>query len=245
MRDQNLPTVYSMYWDNIPDLILKGQKSVFDFLEVPLLQENANKISHGVWMNGVIDRHASDDVIIFCDIDAFPLKLDAYWRAVACAQRGGVFGLAQFSNHKKNTELYAGPMFMAFQKCTWEKLGRPQLKSSSANDAAEVISVLARQQQVELTLEMPSSCLIPKWSLAEHGVFGIGTFYGACDFFHLFESRRPAYERLFESVVSDIVGARKLNFRNYLEIANSAQTELEDGAVKKGLLRRFKSWVKC
>lgn len=244
MHDQHMPNVYAMHWDNIPNLILKGQRSVFDFLRIPLIQENANKVSHGVWMNDVIDRHASDDVIIFSDIDAFPVKTDAYWRAVACAQRGGVFGLAQFSNHKKNTELYAGPMFMAFKKSTWEKLGCPQLKSSPANDAAEVISVLARQKQVELILEMPSSCLIPKWSLAEHGVFGIGTFYGACDFFHLFESRRPAYERLFESVVSDIVSAQKLNFKNYLEIASTAQTVQESGAMKKGLLHRFNSWVK-
>jgi hypothetical protein len=244
MHDQNIPNVYSMYWDNIPDLILKGQKSVFDFLRIPLIQENANEVSHGVWMNDVIDRHASDDVIIFSDVDAFPLKKDAYHRAVACAQRGGVFGLAQFSNHKKNTELYAGPMFMAFKKSTWEKLGRPQLKSSSANDAAEVISVLARQQQVELFLEMPTSCLIPKWSLAEHGVFGIGTFYGVCDFFHLFESRRPAYERLFESVVSDIVSAKKLNFKKYLEIVSTALTEQKGSVVRKGLLHRIKFWVK-
>lgn len=243
MHDRYQPNVYAMYWDNIPDVILRGQKSVYDFLSIPLIQENANKISHGVWMNSVIDRHVSDDVIIFSDIDAFPLKSDAYERAVACAQRGGVFGLAQFSNHKKNFELYAGPMFMAFKKSTWEKLGSPQLKSSPANDAAEVISVLARQQQIELVLEMPSSCLIPKWSLAEHGVFGIGTFYGACDFFHLFESRRPSYERLFASVVSDIVSAKKLNFKNYLEIASTALTEQEGSAVKKGFWYRIKSWV--
>lgn len=239
--DKNLPAVYSMHWDNIPDVIRHGQKTVFDALGIELIQENANKKPHGVWMNEVIDRHESNAVIVFCDIDAFPINAEAYARAVACAIEGGIFGLAQFSNHKKNTDIYAGPMFMAFRKSTWEQLGRPQLRSSSDNDAAEIMSVLARQKDVALKLVYPSSCLIPKWALAEHGVFGIGTFYGQCDFFHLFESRRPAYERLFESVVSDVVAKRKLNFRDYICIADSAKTDRSEDPKKRGLRLRLKS----
>lgn len=229
-----LPVVYAMHWDNIPENILKKQRSVFDHLQIELIQENANKISHGTWMNDVIKRKSSDDIIIFCDIDAFPIRRSAYLKAIENAERGAIFGLAQFSNHKKGTDLYAGPMFMAFRKSTWEAMGSPALKSSTDHDAAEVMSALARKGHVDLVLSRPSSCLIPKWALGNEGVFGIGTFYGECDFFHLFESRKPAYEMIFNEVADDVVADRPLNFRRYLEIAETLHTpEAEHGRTAR------------
>lgn len=207
-----------MHWNNISKCIRDGQKSVFEVLNIDLTQENADQKSHGVWMNEVIDRHASEDIIVFCDIDAFPLTHDAYLAAVHAAEAGLIFGLAQFSNHKDGQDLYAGPMFMAFRKRTWEQLGCPNLKSNKHHDAAEILSAQARSRDVGMKLVMPSSCLEPKWALAEHGVFGIGTFYGRCEFFHLFESRQIAHEELFAAVVEDVVARRKLNFKRYLEI---------------------------
>lgn len=229
MTSTRPPAVYSMHWDNIPENILQQQRAVFDHLQIELIQENANKVSHGTWMNGVIQRKAPDDIIIFCDIDAFPIQRSAYLQAIDHAQRGAVFGLAQFSNHKKGTELYAGPMFMAFQKSTWEAMGSPALKPSSDYDAAEVMSALARKNHIELVLSRPSSCLIPKWALGHEGLFGIGTFYGHCDFFHLFESRKPAYDMIFHAVAQDVLGDRPLNFRHYLEIVETLQHPQETG----------------
>ena len=72
-----LPTVHTMYWDNIPSVILQKQREVFAALDVPLQQESAHRIPHGTWMNGVVERMDSDDIVIFCDIDAFPLKRTA------------------------------------------------------------------------------------------------------------------------------------------------------------------------
>ena len=69
--------------------------------------------------------HQANDIVVFCDIDAFPLSRQAYLNAVAHAEQGAVFGLAQFSNHKKTQDVYAGPMFMAFRKDCWEALGKP------------------------------------------------------------------------------------------------------------------------
>ena len=229
MKSTKLPAVYSMHWDNIPDHILQQQRAVFEHLQIELIQENANKISHGTWMKDVIDRSTSDDIIIFCDIDAFPIRRSAYLQAIDHAKNGALFGLAQFSNHKKGTELYAGPMFMAFQKSTWEAMGSPALKSGGDYDAAEVMSALARKNHIELVLSRPSSCLIPNWALGNEGVFGIGTFYGNCDFFHLFESRKPAYDVIFNAVAQDVVGDRPLNFRHYLEIVDALQHPQETG----------------
>lgn len=207
-----------MYWNNISDDIKMGQKAVFDRLGIELIQESADGKSHGLWMNEVIGRHDSEDIIVFSDIDAFPVTREGYLESVKYAADGFLFGLAQFSNHKRSEHVYAGPMFMAFRKSTWESLGRPSLERDKVHDAAEALSTRARELGVGLKLVMPSSCLIPKWALADKGVFGIGTFYGECEFFHLFESRRPESERLFASVVGDIVAARPLNFQRYLEI---------------------------
>ncbi len=218
-----LPTVHTMHWDNIPNVILQKQRDVFAALDLPLQQESAHRIPHGTWMNSVVERMASDDIVIFCDIDAFPLKRSAYGLAVTHAQQGAVFGLSQFSNHKKTTETYAGPMFMAFRKSVWERLGRPDLKSSSTFDAAEGLSAQARKQGVQLVLHKPTSTLISKFALGNEGVFGIGTFYGDNDFFHLFESREPAYEELLVAVADDTIAQRPLQFARYLEAATALQ----------------------
>ena len=218
-----MPPVYSLHWDNISPAILQGQDAVFAKLGLELRQERHHHKAHGVWMNEVIARHQPDDVIVFCDIDAFPLTAQAYQEAVQSAERGAVFGLSQFSNHKKNTEVYAGPMFMAFRKSVWERLGSPDLKSSSAFDAAEGLSALAREQGVPLVLHKPTSTLISKFALGNEGVFGIGTFYGDNDFFHLFESREPAYEQLLVAVADDAIAQRPLQFARYLEAAIALQ----------------------
>lgn len=244
MQKKDFPVVYSMYWDNISDLILQGQKDVFTHLGIELIQERADQKPHGDWMEDVLSRHHSDDIIVFCDIDAFPLHRDAYIDAVRHAQNGKVFGLAQFSNHKKTQEIYAGPMFMAFRKNCWEAFGRPGLKSSKQFDAAEALSVKARELGVPLVMSPPTASLIPKWALADKGLFGIGTFYGSCDFFHLFESRKPQYEKIFASVVSDVIGDRRLNFDRYLSIVQ-ADAETEQAQKRRNwipkLLRRFLS----
>lgn len=220
-----LPTIYTMHWDNIPAGILEHQKAVFDHLGLPLQQERAHQQPHGLWMNEVLARHGSDEVVIFCDIDAFPLHRQAGLDAIAQAQAGALFGLAQFSNHKPGNQVYAGPMFMALRQGLWDELGRPDLQKSKQHDAAEVLSALARARGVALSMSAPTATLIPKWALGHEGVFGIGTFYGQRDFFHLFESRKPAYGALLAAVAQDVVQERPLNFAHYLTLAHSLADE--------------------
>ncbi|MDR2326917.1 MAG: hypothetical protein LBE51_16160 [Acidovorax sp.] len=217
------PIVRTMHWDNIPARILEKQKAVFAHLGIPLQQDLADKKPHGRWMNEVLAQSSSDDVIVICDIDAFPLNRQAYLRAVAHAQSGGLFGLAQFSNHKPGNEIYAGPMFMAFRKSLWEQVGQPDLLASKLHDAAEVMTVLAHQHHAEVLMSQPTACLQPKWALANKGVFGIGTFYGECDFFHLFESRKPSYDQLLSAVADDVLADRALQFTHYLELTQQLE----------------------
>ena len=235
----NRPVVQSLHWNNIPALVLEKQASVFRQLDIPLQQDLQHKMRHGVWMNECIARAADDDVLVFCDIDAFPLNRGAYERAVAAAAQGRVFGLAQFSNHRDTTELYAGPMFLAFSKTVWERCGRPDMRSSPGHDAGEALSIAARGAGLPLQIVRPCGCLIPKYALGREGIFGIGTFYGENDFFHLFESRDPAHEEILAAVADDVAAGRPLGFANYLSIAHRLQQST--GAVET---RPQRSWLR-
>lgn len=241
-RYQATPLVHSMHWDNISKDILHKQKMVFDALKIPLIQCNANNVEHGTWMNSILASCAEDEILVFSDIDAFPLNQDAYYRAVDAAQKGKVFGLAQFSNHKKTKEIYAGPMFMSFSKKTWRALGCPTLERSRDYDAAESLSFNCRTTGSPLELVFPTSTLIPKWALSDRGIFGIGTFYGDCEFFHLFESRKPKYESIFIAIAEDVTNGRPLNFEKYLSISLSENESNPAGTRRNWIpkpLRRF------
>lgn len=231
----------SMYWDNIPAPILEGQARVFDMLGLPLVQEKRHGVRHGVWMMEVMERLGPQDIVLFFDIDAFPLRTSIVERAVGVARDGGLFGLAQTANHRPSrNEVYAGPMFMAVSKATYERLGRPNLRSSSQYDAAQELSVAARAQQVSIDLVWPTACLETKWPLADKGVFGIGTFYGQNEAFHLFESRQHRNVSLFEAVAGDVAAGKPLDFARYLEIAASTDGNAGAPASKRPWYKRWR-----
>lgn len=212
------PVAHALHWDNISALVLDKQRAVFAALDLPLRQDHAHKMRHGVWMNQRIAESASDDIVVFCDVDAFPIRRRAWDEAMAVASQNAIFGLAQFSNHRPTPEVYAGPMFMAFRKSVWEQLGRPDMRSCSGYDAGEALSLEARRQGVALHLLKPTACVIPKYALGHEGIFGIGTFYGENDFFHLFESRDAAHEKILAAVADDVAAHRALDFSNYLAL---------------------------
>ena len=223
-----LPTVHSLHWDNISDSILSAQKAVFDKLGIPVIQHLVDQKDHGEWMTEVVLEASDDEVIVFCDIDAFPLNRAAYEDAVASARAGEIFGLAQFSAHVVNKNLYAGPMFLTFQRKTWVALGSPDLRGSAQSDAAAILSIKARENGVPLRLIRPMCCIKSKWPLGSEGVFGIGTFYGSLDFFHLFESRYGSSVKLMKLVSMDVANGNALNFSSYLDAvhANSFRAQL-------------------
>jgi len=62
---------------------------------------------------------------------------------------------------------------------------------------------------------------MPVWALAHSGVFGVGTFYGENEFFHLFESRKPYSSDIFSAVASDVINKNPLNFERYLQLSKN------------------------
>ncbi|MCZ2496972.1 hypothetical protein GN316_09400 [Xylophilus sp. Kf1] len=212
------PVAHALHWDNISALVLDKQRTVFAALGLPLRQDHVHKMRHGLWMNQRIAEAGHDDIVVFCDVDAFPMRRPAWEQAMRVASQGAIFGLAQFSNHRPTPEVYAGPMFMAFRKSVWSALGCPDMRSCSGYDAGEALSLEARRQGVALHLVKPTACVIPKYALGHEGIFGIGTFYGENDFFHLFESRDAAHEKILVAVADDVSAHRPLDFANYLAL---------------------------
>ena len=216
------PAVCAAYMSNVPKEILVCQRAVFRHLSIPLNQVLIDGRSHGKWLSDHVNLAASssdDTIIVIADIDAFPLSLSAYKHAIQSAGRGRVFGLAQVANHCRPKDLYAGPCFLAFSIATYIKLGAPDLDEGPRNDVAQRLTDAAIESGIEVELKYPTVSIVPKWPLAERGVFGIGTFYGDLEFFHLFQSRLQLGVDLFRIVADDVSNGRPLDFQQYLHIA--------------------------
>ncbi len=210
------PVVHSFYRGNIPHSVIAAQKSVFDHFGIPLRQDRNDKLTHGKWVDNLF-RNGQDDIIVLADIDAFPLNRAAYDGLCASAAEGAVVGLAQVANHKDPDRIYAGPMFMAVRRDVYEKLGQPGMERTPNSDVAQLVTDEAHKANVPVRLIAPRFAIQSKWPLADQGVFGIGTFYGEMEFFHLFQSRKRRTVELFEAVARDTIAGR-LDFGAYLDI---------------------------
>ncbi len=211
------PIVRSAYWDNMNSRIVTSQAKVFAELGIPLVQENTTGEHHGDWMTRIANS-CDDEILLFCDIDAFPLTRAAYEKAVALAKNGMLFGMAQTANHIDPDMIYAAPSFLAVSQETYDALGRPSLAHSETFDPAQQLTTKAQEIGVPIQLSYPGTFILPKWPLADVGVYGIGTFYGDNEFFHLFQARFAAHIEIFEAVSEDVV-AGHLKFGRYLELA--------------------------
>jgi hypothetical protein len=211
-------TAHAPYDDRIDPRIVAAQARVFAHFDIPLVQERLEG-GHGGWLNGLAGREPDGQ---FCsvDIDAFPLSRAAFDRAVTSARQGHIFGLAQVANQFDPTELYAGPMFLMFDRAVWHKLDRPFLSKRETSDPAQEVTRRARANGVPVDLLYPTTVLRPQWPLADKGVFGLGTFYGESEFFHLFQARRGGAADLVEAVAEGAIQG-KLDFKRYLEIVRT------------------------
>lgn len=200
--------------------IIKSQKDVFDTLKIEIIQQHLDKKDHGEWMTGILQASKDEDIVFFCDIDAFPMKSSAFAKALEIVDDNKIFGLAQHSNRASSSEIYAGPMFLGVKRKLWAQLGIPSLKADARVDAGEILTLKARQAGIPVEMIYPTVCIKPKWGLGDAGVFGIGTFYGNLDFFHLFESRLRTSTELMAAVAHDIKASLPLNFGKYMSLVN-------------------------
>lgn len=225
--------VVSPFMPNISQTIVDGQARVFEKLGVPLEQVPFKGKEHGDWMDEYV-RATDREIIAIADIDAFPISREGMQRAFDTAVGGGVFGLAHVANHKDPDDVYAGPILMTFAAETYRAMGSPSLRRDKQFDAAQGLSAAARAKGIALDLAYPNTSIRPVWPMSHVGVYGIGTFYGGNQFFHLFQSRKGNHVTLFEQVADDVLNDRPLDFARYLGIL-----DMKDETKKKGLLKRL------
>lgn len=213
----------SMYWDSVAPGVLQAQRRVFRALGLPLTQLRTERTLQGDWMMAMLERAADDEIVVFCDVDAFPLKAEVFHRAVQVARDGGIFGVAQTSSHvPATTEVYAGPAFLAFSMPTWRDLGCPDLRATADADVAQLLTRLARRRNATIELLRPTACLEPRWALGNDGVFGVGTFYGEQEFFRMCEAKDARQQAVVHAVADDVIDGHQLSFRRYLEAMRAA-----------------------
>ena len=205
--------IHSMYWDNIVSWIPEIQASVFRELGLEVTQHNATGTAHGDWLDAILDSSGREDVVLFVDIDCFPLNQEIVERAFSSAKEGRIVGAAQTANHLADSSmLYAAPSFLCLSIDTWVALDRVSLAVSAENDAAMALTRAARDSGRELDLLMPTFVCCPKWPLGRYGATGFGTFY-ASEVFHLFQSRdNEAYDFALTYVAECILTKRDIDY---------------------------------
>jgi len=210
------PTVHTYYRDNIPPPLVAAQARVFAHFDIPLKQWLDNDLSHAQWLERMLSDPQDDGPVVIADIDAFPLSRAGFDRMVAVATSGALIGLSQVANHKDPTRIYAGPMFMALPPTLYAGLGAPGLERNDAQDVAQALTDLSKEQGKAVELIPPRMAVQPKWALSDQGLFGVGTFYGEMEFFHLFQSRKRNSVDLFCAVAAGTIAGHH-DFQTYLD----------------------------
>lgn len=203
--------ITSLYWNNVAPEIVTGQRQVFASLGLEVAQYQLHGLRHGRWMDRMLERAGPDDVILFLDIDAFPLNREIVERAFQVAEAGGVFAVAHAANHLPDAEtVFAGPMFLCVSRATWEKVGRVSMLETATTDVGQAFSNALKAHGVAIELLWPSFVGLPRWALGPRNAIGIATFYGGA-VFHLFESRTDqGFNYAFTHVAERIVANRPL-----------------------------------
>lgn len=228
------PMVHSFYRYNIEPRLLQAQARVFDHFGVPLHQDRDDKSNHADWLTNLMRREDGDDVIVAADIDAFPLSFEAYAALVAKAESGAIAGLAQTTNDKDPSKIFAAPMFLALKRSVYQSFGSPDLAAYDTGDVAQILTDTAHERGVEVALTYPRFAIQPVWPLADKGIYGIGSFYGDLEFFHLYQARFSHTIDLFCAVADGAVAGRH-DWARYLEIMAKAPPPTKGGFLSRNL----------
>lgn len=218
------PVVHSFYRYNIDPRMLEAQRRVFDHFGVPLRQWRDDKADHAGWMDALLADDSLDEIVMVADIDAFPLSFEAYADMAAEAERGALAGLAQTTHYKRPDHIYAAPMFMAFRRDLYRRMGAPSVAPYDDGDVAQILTDQAEALGVDVVLTLPRFALRPIWPLSDVGVFGTGTFYGEDAFFHLWQARHVSSCDLFCAVADGAIAGRH-DWARYLELVEAAPNE--------------------
>ncbi|HQT47568.1 MAG TPA: hypothetical protein PLY97_10140 [Acidocella sp.] len=200
--------IVALHWDNIDPRMVATQAEVFRHLGYTITQTCLNKLSHGVFLDRTLAEMGEDDLVLCMDIDCFPTNREIVEHAFDVAEAGGLIGCAQVSMHIDPMRIFTAPCFLALSRRTWDGLGRPSFRPDAKGDVGQGVHDAALAAGVKVEYIRPWACALPKWNLANHMFYGIGTFYRG-GVFHLYESRNSPYAFLFYAVAEDVLAGRE------------------------------------
>jgi hypothetical protein len=229
--------IVALYWDNIDPRTVKAQRDVFAHFGYAVDQRERTGVNHADFLDAYMADLEADDVALLTDIDCFPLNGEIVARAFAAAREGRIFGCAQSTNHIDPDRIYVAPMFMAIAKRTWETLGRPSFRSDEQNDVAQRLNEVAEAQGVEIERLYPWASIVPKWRLADVGLYGLGTFYNG-GVFHLFESRHTPFSFILFDVADAVLRDLPIDYATLMSRAQNTRADQK-------WARRFTRWRKA
>lgn len=200
-------SVYSIYMDNIPaDVISFQRMCVEKFLpSYYTFTQYFTSDTHAQTLTSIANSSTSD-IIIFLDIDAFPLTKDALRFLEINAYKGMLTGAVQRANHKSNGEhLYIGPFCMAFDRNKYQLLGSPSFRETNRADIGEELTFRWEERGEPLCFLWPTHVYSPVWNLRGEEKFGLGTTYEGM-FYHSFCIRDPRMHQRFVEKCKSILG---------------------------------------
>lgn len=233
---------YTLYWDNVDPRIVNAHRLVFAHFGILPTYTAQEGLGHGEWMNRVMEAAPVDQIVLFCDVDAIPLRSKTLVEASSVAEMGGIYGCAQTGNHLADSGfVYAGPMFLALKKRTWVDLGKPSFEDDDQMDVAMRVSAVANVRELHVELLYPNVVCVPKWQLGQTGVFGVGTFYQG-RVFHLFEARKSAaYVDLFRYVADSTALDSSINYLHAISLASRKGVRIRN--ISDGMFRGIRTYA--
>jgi len=197
--------IISFYLDNLNNEVVKYQKKVFDFLNIPLEQVKFSG-THGSAIKKYLDNNDDWDIITIFDVDCIPLSLKPFDEIKKYVNDETIYGNAQISNSTP----YCAPSFISFTKSLYKnslhksfegQFYPNELGVSVEADCGEVFTKENLKQGKNIILSYPVKIIDKKWSYQGNESYpgfdyGNGTTFDN-DTFHYFQIRFNEHQQSF------------------------------------------------
>ena len=188
MNNYNFEAI-SYAFNSLPEIVLKKQKKVFNFFNLPLTQCVGNML-HGTFLEHIL-KTTDKDYIIFFDADCIPLIGNIYCLILdEISKEASIIGIEQTGQPRYH--IYAGPACLGVPVKLYKELGCPSLNQTFRSDTAEELSWVCEEHAKKIKYFKVSHVEEPRWRLGYDREFGIGTTYQYNNvdvLYHQFESR--------------------------------------------------------
>lgn len=209
MDNQVSVSIHSLYWDN-SEYLVESHKKVMNHFDIPVQYHHINGADHGTWIDWVMNN-TTDDIVGIIDIDCVPIKSDTVQKSIEYVIKNkSLIGLAQCANHiYPYSHVCGAAVYYFIDRKFWESLGKPSFRSNHRGDVSEEISWLAEERKIAYKALYPSHFerepIEGVWRLSNYGYFGIGTVFGNCEVYHLYQGRFQQNQDLFAKRCEEIV----------------------------------------